>query len=119
MRRGCICTCKCNFLTFCIHRYFDRIEHLLRRSLGVSETAETKPAPIRPAPPVEEGPFSPKADDDTVDLPPMPKKDEDWEDWAKLRQKLEKDGAQVPPEAEGAGASGAVPPVVSPDHDEL
>ena len=38
--------------------YFSRIESVLRRSLGVSESAKAK-VNVKPAPPVEQGPFQP------------------------------------------------------------
>lgn len=38
--------------------YFSRVESVLRRSLGVSESAKAK-VNVKPAPPVEQGPFQP------------------------------------------------------------
>lgn len=54
--------------------YFSRVESVLRRSLGVSESAKPK-INVKPAPPVEEGPFKPPPP--AEDKPAMP----DFMDW--------------------------------------
>lgn len=44
-------------MTHCPHRYFERVESLLRRSLGVSQAAKTRTDGIKPAPPVAQSPL--------------------------------------------------------------
>ena len=56
---------RCSTLTFVLFRFFTRIDRVLRRSLGVSETAPTDTT-VKPAPPVD--PILPEEMGDTPDL---------------------------------------------------
>lgn len=47
--------------------YFTRVERLLRKSVGISETAKAALGDIRSAPPVEHGPVQPSADEESDD----------------------------------------------------
>lgn len=68
--------------------YFSRIESILRRSLGVSESAKAKYT-VKPAPPIEEGPVKPAVPDLPTDTPlggageggAIP----EWADWEQSR----------------------------------
>ncbi|KAK4050746.1 hypothetical protein OIO90_004968 [Microbotryomycetes sp. JL221] len=63
--------------------YFARIETILRRSLGVSESAKAN-VDVRPAPPVEEGPVRQAP----ADTPPVDFDSSQFQDWNDLKQKL-------------------------------
>lgn len=54
--------------------YFNRVEKLLRRTVGVQETAQVDQSFIRPAPEVDDGP-----------LPP-PKQPEEWMDFTQFKE---------------------------------
>lgn len=85
------------------NRYFSRVETLLRKSLGVSESAKVSKLDVRPAPPIAERVrsestsssdyeepisehLSDNYDDDDDDEDEKPK----WEDWSSLKHKLPK-----------------------------
>lgn len=58
--------------------YFNQVELLLRRSLGVSETAKAR-VEVKPAPPIETGPVRPAAPSaEKGGMPPMG----DFANWA-------------------------------------
>ncbi|KAK4055068.1 hypothetical protein OIV83_000348 [Microbotryomycetes sp. JL201] len=63
--------------------YFAQIETILRRSLGVPESAKAH-VEVTPAPPVEEGPARPPAA--SSDEPPIAP---EFQDWAELKQKFD------------------------------
>ena len=78
--------------------YFDRVESLLRRSLGVSLSASGK-ANVRPAPPVAAGPLpevdeEPSADESTFE-PAAMLKDTQFEDWATIKQRMKESGEEL------------------------
>ncbi|KAM0793636.1 hypothetical protein ACM66B_001068 [Microbotryomycetes sp. NB124-2] len=75
--------------------YFGQIETILRRSLGVDESAKAK-VDVTPAPPVEEGPVRP-AREEPVTEPTSPQ----FQDWAELKEKLAAD-AKAKEERESA-----------------
>ncbi|KAA1113518.1 hypothetical protein PGT21_032905 [Puccinia graminis f. sp. tritici] len=85
--------------------YFDQIELLLRKSLGVDESEKIDVGEIKPAPAVEEGPLDPRASEKTSDDKPAEedekiqinsdgstqKTDEskqDWAEWSKVKDQL-------------------------------
>jgi heat shock protein beta len=85
--------------------YFDQIELLLRKSLGVDESEKIDVGEIKPAPAVEEGPLDPRATETTSDDKPAgedekiqinsdgstQKTDEskqDWAEWSKVKDQL-------------------------------
>lgn len=93
--------------------YFERVEALLRRSLGVSLSAKAQ-MHVRPAPPTAHGPLGedgvPSSDEEILsfgdeipdgELPGA----EDFQDWSELKKKM------------AAGKPGAGGPGV--EHDEL
>lgn len=89
--------------------YFRRVEHLLRKSLGVSTTAEAKLGEhdVRPAPPVDPVRVS-DAFDGEANVPVFDQPDE-WANWADMKEGLRKAGVDpkgnpVPPVAAGADA---------------
>lgn len=55
------------------HRFFGRVDRVLRRSLGVSETAPTDTT-VKPAPPVD--PELPSQEDELPHLPPFDEADD-------------------------------------------
>jgi heat shock protein beta len=80
-------------------RYFERVEALLRRSLGVSLTAKAD-TQVRPAPPTAHGPLSEdgvdgevSGNDDHVFVNQaqegMGGEGDEWLDWADLKRKQE------------------------------
>jgi heat shock protein beta len=83
-----------------IVRYFERVEALLRRSIGVSLSAKTD-THVRPAPPTAHGPLSEEGvagDDDSDDrlagLHDEVPEEEDaaqWADWASIKKQMEKE----------------------------
>jgi hypothetical protein len=78
--------------------YFDRVESLLRRSLGVSLSARTK-SNVRPAPPVATGPLpdvdeEPGTEGSTFE-PAAMLKDAQFEDWASIKQRMKESGEQL------------------------
>lgn len=82
-----------------MNRYFERVEALLRRSLGVSLTAQGK-VDVKPAPPTAMGPISDSGVegemgdieiDDNVFISKSGRKvneggEENWLDWAELKK---------------------------------
>jgi len=87
------------FRTSLTGRYFERVEALLRRSLGVSLTAKGS-ADVKPAPPTASGPIVESGEggmgdieiDDNVFISKDGGKvaeggDESWLDWADLKKK--------------------------------
>jgi heat shock protein beta len=68
--------------------YFDRVESMLRRSIGVSLSAKGS-ADVRPAPPIAHGPLGEEgvAGDDQDEKTD----DEDFVDWHALKQQLAHD----------------------------
>jgi heat shock protein beta len=64
--------------------YFSRVEAILRRSLGVSESAKAK-VDVKPAPPVEQGPVKPRADKAFDAGMPGMMEGSEWLDWAKSK----------------------------------
>ncbi|KZW04134.1 heat shock protein Hsp90 [Exidia glandulosa HHB12029] len=79
--------------------FFTRIDHVLRRSLGVSEKLEADKN-VKPAPPVETGPL--KEDDDEPDLLVQPGMGgmgdigADFVDWKDFKAKREAEGSSEP-----------------------
>jgi heat shock protein beta len=78
------------------HRYFERVEALLRRSLGVSLTAKPK-VNIRPAPPTAMGPLGEDgvgSDDDEAEGANTPFANmaggggEEWMDWQAMKSQF-------------------------------
>lgn len=81
--------------------YFDQIELLLRKSLGVDEHEKIEVGEIKPAPAVEEGPLDPRAgekrgsDEDTpvqINSDGSTQKSQqdkqDWAEWSKVKDQL-------------------------------
>jgi len=81
--------------------YFDQIELLLRKSLGVDEHEKIEVGEIKPAPAVEEGPLDPRAgekkgsDEDTPvqinsdgSTETSQKDKQDWAEWSKIKDQL-------------------------------
>jgi heat shock protein beta len=73
--------------------YFDRVEAMLRRSIGVSLSAKGS-ADVRPAPPTAHGPLGEKGvasdemeGDDEEELPT----DEEFVDWHAIKEQLSHD----------------------------
>jgi heat shock protein beta len=109
------------------YRYFSRVESLLRRSLGVSESAKVQAEEVKPAPPVEQGPSNPDADssddegtlvDDNLEVDDDEEDDdeekskggaENWEDWTALKKKFGK----------GKKSKTSDPAAAELEHDEL
>ena len=73
------------------------METLLRRSLGVSQSAKTVLGDVKAAPPVEEGPVRPAPETDAAadaeggdmfgggrDKPPA-----EWQDWSEMKKKMQ------------------------------
>ncbi|MBW0505554.1 hypothetical protein O181_045269 [Austropuccinia psidii MF-1] len=82
--------------------YFERIELLLRKIVGVNELEEVEVGEIKPAPPVEEGPLDPRppkeeSESDKIQINSdgtTQKNDpskEQWQDWSKVKEQLKKD----------------------------
>lgn len=74
------------------HRYFERVEALLRRSLGVSLTAKGS-AFVRPAPPTAMGPLSEEGvgDDQFVMNAEDLGENVEWVDWQKVKEQAKHD----------------------------
>nr|ODN91222.1 cation-transporting ATPase [Cryptococcus depauperatus CBS 7841] len=74
--------------------YFERVEALLRKSLGVSLTAQPR-IHIRPAPPVAIGPLNeqgvPSQEDDDHMMSQEAMSGEQWLDWADMKKQMEHD----------------------------
>lgn len=80
--------------------YFERIEQLLRKSIGVGEDEKVDVGDIKPAPPVEEGPLDPRPpatteeSDDKIQFnsdgttEKVNEENASWEDWSKVKEKL-------------------------------
>ncbi|KAG0149462.1 hypothetical protein CROQUDRAFT_653531 [Cronartium quercuum f. sp. fusiforme G11] len=76
--------------------YFERIELLLRKSVGVDETEQVEVGEIKPAPPVEVGPTDGRTKEDVeankVEVnsegEKVEAKDASWEDWSKVKENL-------------------------------
>ena len=66
------------------HSYFTQIEQMLRRSLGVSQTAQAE-VDVKPAPPVETGPVRPAAPSPEETFGGM---GGDFPDWADIKDKV-------------------------------
>jgi heat shock protein beta len=68
--------------------YFDRVEAMLRRSIGVSLSAKGA-AHVRPAPPIAMGPLGEEGvdGDDDEDVPG----DDEWTDWHAIKDQLTHD----------------------------
>ncbi|KAI5480834.1 heat shock protein Hsp90 [Pseudohyphozyma bogoriensis] len=79
--------------------YFTQVEALLRRSLGVSLSARAD-ASVKPAPPVEEGPFRPGQPDfdpstaEEANVPVFEEEPSEWANWADVKKNLKKDEAE-------------------------
>ncbi|KAM0750396.1 heat shock protein Hsp90 [Meredithblackwellia eburnea MCA 4105] len=81
--------------------YFSQVEALLRRSLGVSETAKARDAEdVKPAPPVETGPirpsdpaYDPKANEE-ANVPEFENPSE-WANWADVKKGMKEQGAMA------------------------
>jgi heat shock protein beta len=69
-----------------MNSYFDRVEAMLRRSIGVSLTAKGS-ADVKPAPPTAMGPL----DEDGVDGDDDVAGEDDFLDWHALKEKLAHD----------------------------
>lgn len=67
--------------------YFDRVESMLRRSIGVSLSAKGS-ADVRPAPPIAHGPLGEEGVQGESDEVP---EEEDFVDWHALKEKLSHD----------------------------
>lgn len=72
--------------------YFDRVESLLRRSLGVSLSARGK-ANVRPAPPVDTTPLPETSDDEEAPASEAFQV-QDFEDWQKVKARLQSGESQ-------------------------
>jgi heat shock protein beta len=70
------------------HSYFDRVEAMLRKSLGVSKSAQARIDDLKPAPPIETGPTNP--DSGTGGTTGTMPDDTQWEDWSSLKDKIGK-----------------------------
>lgn len=66
--------------------YFGKVESILRRSLGVSESAKAR-VEVKPAPPVEEGPVRSRQDQQP-EVGDDPAAGTQWTDWAEMKEKL-------------------------------
>lgn len=78
------------------HSFFTRIDHVLRRSLGVSEKLEADKN-VKPAPPVEAGPL--QEDDEEPELlgqPGMGDIGADFVDWKDFKAKRGAEAASEP-----------------------
>jgi len=75
--------------------YFARVESLLRRSLGVSQTATANLGDVKSAPPIEEGPVRPAgSDDEPLDAHRAEGADPtQWQDWSKIKDQIKGQGA--------------------------
>ncbi|KAI8447634.1 Hsp90 protein-domain-containing protein [Phakopsora pachyrhizi] len=87
--------------------YFQRIEILLRKSIGVDELAKVEVGDIKPAPPIEEGPLDgrsgeekdEKKGDEKIQLnsdgtsQSSDESKQDWQDWSKVKEKLKATGS--------------------------
>jgi heat shock protein beta len=69
--------------------YFDRVESMLRRSIGVSLSAKGS-ADVRPAPPIAHGPLGEQGVDGD-DQDEEKTDDEDFVDWHALKDQLTHD----------------------------
>ncbi|KEI36202.1 uncharacterized protein L969DRAFT_82929 [Mixia osmundae IAM 14324] len=91
--------------------YFSRIEALLRRSLGVSETAQPK-VDVKPAPPVDPSPITQAAEavSDAADSVKanIEEQAKNWPDWKDLKDKITPDALKEAPAEEPVS-----------EHDEL
>jgi len=70
--------------------YFDRVESMLRRSIGVSQSAKGS-ADVRPAPPIAHGPLGEEGvdaeDEEDEEVP----EEEDFLDWHALKEQFSHD----------------------------
>lgn len=105
--------------------YFSQVESLLRRSLGVSQSARARDLDaIKPAPPVEVGPVRP-ADPDfdptTSEEANVPQFDnpEEWASWSDMREGLNKAGGAEAMSEGGEGKKGEAQAKKAEHHDEL
>ena len=81
--------------------YFERVEALLRRSIGVSLSAKTD-TKVRPAPPTAHGPLAEEGvageDEDVVspfgDAVPEEENAAEWADWATMKKQMEQEKAE-------------------------
>jgi len=99
--------------------FFTRIDHVLRRSLGVSEKLEADKE-VKPAPPVETGPINEDTEDEPE--PQMPGMGGDFVDWKdfKAQQEAKKQaGAGVVEEPAAEAEAEAKVEAETPAHDEL
>lgn len=78
-------------------RYFERVESLLRRSIGVSLTAKPDTS-VRPAPPTAHGPLPEggvTSDDDQGLGDQMPEAEKgkaaDWADWSQIKKQMDEE----------------------------
>ncbi|TFK55689.1 heat shock protein Hsp90 [Heliocybe sulcata] len=67
------------------NEFFKRVDRVLRRSLGVSETAQADDT-VKPAPPV----------DPSLPSEEIPDNGEHWVDWKDIKDKTEKAGVELP-----------------------
>ncbi|PLW24357.1 hypothetical protein PCASD_06561 [Puccinia coronata f. sp. avenae] len=81
--------------------YFDQIEFLLRKSLGVDEHEKIEVGEIKPAPAVEEGPFNPLASEKNESEEEKPVQinsdgttqksepnNQEWAEWSKVKDQV-------------------------------
>lgn len=72
--------------------YFDRIEILLRKSIGVDEKEKVDVGEIKPAPPVEVGPVDGRKEGEGSEEKKVEgdgdEKKEEWKDWSKVKEDL-------------------------------
>lgn len=82
-----------------LHRYFELIESMLRRSLGVSESAQARDIDdVKPAPPVETGPVRPSdegAAGGAQNVFAEPDLGKEWADWSEMRKQQQDAGGAV------------------------
>lgn len=94
--------------------YFERIELLLRKSVGVDESEKVNVGEIKPAPPVEEGPVDPRPknpEETTGDAgkvqinsdgttQKVDESQQDWKDWSKVKEELKEGSGTAKEEPE-------------------
>ncbi|KAH9817316.1 Hsp90 protein-domain-containing protein [Melampsora americana] len=77
--------------------YFDRIEVLLRKSIGVDEKEKVDVGEIKPAPPIEVGPVDGRKEGKSEEKSSKveEEKKEEWKDWSKVKEEMKKEKEEV------------------------
>jgi len=103
--------------------YFTRVDHVLRRSLGVSQTAKTDTT-VKPAPPVAEGPLPETDDEPEMPFGGNPSFGGDFMDFKDFKAQQAAKGEPIPDDIKvsvepnlGVGGEGVQEPIMH--HDEL